>query len=138
MRCKISGGALEHLSIATGDNKDIVSKLTEAVEQLKNKNAPLMEQLSESMNINLEKDKKLYLKAVQGQDPEGKILEDKAMRRLNLRGTFTRQATAGHMGSGSTRGTEAKRAPHQRQDIKGWQRDKISWGAMRQASNTSG
>ena len=65
------GGALEHLAMASGDDKDIFSKLNEAVDQLTNTNESLTAQLSESMKIKNEMDKKLNLKAAQGQDPKG-------------------------------------------------------------------
>ena len=46
-------GALEHLALAAGSDKDIVTKLTEAVDQLTKNNAALTSQLSELMKINL-------------------------------------------------------------------------------------
>ena len=40
-RCnRLGGGALEHLAMATGANRDIVANNTEAVEQLINKIRP--------------------------------------------------------------------------------------------------
>ena len=70
-------GALEHLAMEAGGDKDIVAKLTEAVEQLTKNNAALMAQLSDSMKIKLEMAKKINIKAAKGQDPKGKILTDK-------------------------------------------------------------
>ena len=64
-----------------GVYKDIVSKLTEAMEQLTNNNASLTVQLSDYMKINIYMDNNLNLKAAQVQDPEGKILVDKANRK---------------------------------------------------------
>ena len=61
------GGALEHLSIAAVSNKYIVTKLTEAVEALTRKNAPLTTKLSNAMKINLDMDKKLNLNATKAQ-----------------------------------------------------------------------
>ena len=60
------GGALEHLAMAEGANRDIVPNLKEAVEQLKN--ASLTTQISDATKLNLEMDKKLNLNATQGQD----------------------------------------------------------------------
>ena len=60
--------------MAAGDEKDIVTKLTEAVEQLTKNNLEITSQLSDSMRIKLEVDKKLNIKAAKGQHPEGKIL----------------------------------------------------------------
>ena len=62
-------------------NKDIVAKLIEAVEQLTIKNAYLTTKLSNAMKLNLEMAKKLNLEATQAQDPEAKILMDKAKRK---------------------------------------------------------
>ena len=62
-------------------NRDIVTKLTEAVGQLTKKNVSLTTQLRDFMKLNLEMDKKFNLKATQGQDPEVKILAEKANRK---------------------------------------------------------
>ena len=64
-----------------GVYKYIVSKLTEAMEQLTNNNASLTVQLSDYMKINIYMDNNLNLKAAQVQDPEVKILVDKAKRK---------------------------------------------------------
>ena len=47
------GGALEHISMAAGSDRGIVTNLTEVVEQLTKNNAPLMKQLSNNMKLNL-------------------------------------------------------------------------------------
>ena len=75
------GGGIEYLAMEEGENKDIVAKLIYAVEQLTKNNAALTAQLSDSMKINLEMDRKLNIKAAQGKDPKGKILEYKAKRK---------------------------------------------------------
>ena len=67
--------------MAARSDKDIVTKLTEAVEQLTKNNASLMIQISDAMKLKLEMAKKLNIKAAQGQDPEVKLLEDKAKRK---------------------------------------------------------
>ena len=72
--------------MAAGNDKCIVAKLTEAVEQLTKKNAALTAELSDSMKINIDIAKKLNLKDAQRQDPEGKILEDKG----NIKDDFER------------------------------------------------
>ena len=57
------GGALEHLSVASGSDREIFTKLTEAVEKLTKNNASLTTRLRDTMNLNLEMYKKLNLKA---------------------------------------------------------------------------
>ena len=47
----IRGGALEHLAMAAGDEKDIVTKLTDVMEQLTKNNAPLTTKLSDDMKL---------------------------------------------------------------------------------------
>ena len=66
--------ALEHIAMAARSDKEIFTKLTEAVEQLTKNNLEITSQLSDSMRIKLEVDKKLNIKAAKGQHPEGKIL----------------------------------------------------------------
>ena len=74
-------GALKHLVMAAGTNRYIVTKLTEAVYQLTKSNTSLMTKLRDDMRLNLDMDKKLDIKATQVQDPEVKILSDKAKRK---------------------------------------------------------
>ena len=76
------GGALEHLVLAAEDNKDVVTKLTEAHEALTRKNASLKMQLSDAMKINLEMAKKLNFKVTQ--NPEDKKLVDKAKNKASF------------------------------------------------------
>ena len=46
------GGVLEHLSMTAGSDKDIVTKLTETMEQLTKNNASLTMQISDATNLN--------------------------------------------------------------------------------------
>ena len=70
--------------MATGAYKDIFPKLTEVVDQLKNNNASLTAQLSDSMKINLGVDKKLNIQSAQGKDPKGNMLENKSNRKATF------------------------------------------------------
>ena len=65
-------GALEHLAIAAGANKDIVPNMTEEVEQQIINNASLTTQLSNTMKLSRQMAKKLNLMDTQAQDPEKK------------------------------------------------------------------
>ena len=80
------GGSLDPIAMAFGADKDIVTKLTEAVEQLKKHNASLTTQIIDAININLEIAKNLILKATKGKYHEVKILADKA----NINAAFER------------------------------------------------
>ena len=71
------GGAL---AMAAVPDKDIVTNLTEAVDTLTRKNAYLTTQLSDATEINLDMPKKLNLKSTQSQEPEDKILAEKARK----------------------------------------------------------
>ena len=124
-------GLLEHLSMAEVANKNIVTKLTEAVETLTRNNTSLTKKLSDAMKINLEMAKNLNLKATQAQEPEDKRLKEIARKMPFLKGTWTWTATAGCTGSELPRGTTAKHACHQRQATKGRQVEKISWEEVR-------
>ena len=64
------GGKLQDLYMTEGANKDIVAKLTEAVEQLTKKFFSLTAQLSDYMKIKLWMAKKLNIKAAKGQDTQ--------------------------------------------------------------------
>ena len=61
------GGAIKHLSMAAVDDKEIFTKLTEAVKELTRKNLYLTTQLRYTMKINLEIAKNINLKATQSQ-----------------------------------------------------------------------
>ena len=71
------GEAINHIAMTAVADKDIVTKLTEAVEVLTRNNASLTTQLSNAMTINLDMAKKLNLEATQAQKPEDKRLVDK-------------------------------------------------------------
>ena len=62
------GGALDNLALEVDFNKDVVTKLTEAVEALTRNNSSHTTQLSDAMKINLEMAKKLNLKATQNSE----------------------------------------------------------------------
>ena len=70
--------------MAAGSDKDIVTKLREALEQLTKKNASIKTQLSDAMKLNLEMCKKLNLKFTQGQYHEVKILVDNAKKKASF------------------------------------------------------
>ena len=74
-------GSINHLAMAEVSDKDIVANLTEAVETITINNASLTTQLSNTMKINLDMDKKLNLKGTQIQEPEEKILNDIARKK---------------------------------------------------------
>ena len=73
------GRVLKRLTLAAETDKDIVAKLTEAVEAMTCNNVSLTTQLRNAMKINLEMAKKLNLKAIQ--TPEDKQMVDKAKRK---------------------------------------------------------
>ena len=75
------GGALEHLYMAAVADKEIFTKLTEAVDTLTRKKSPFTTQLRNAMNINLEKAKKLILKATQAQKSEDKRLKEISIKK---------------------------------------------------------
>ena len=75
------GGALEHLAMAEGSDRYIVTNLTEAVDKLTKNNPSLTTQLIDAMKLNLEMSKKINLKSTQGQDPKVKLLACKAKRK---------------------------------------------------------
>ena len=54
------GGALDHLTLEADTNKDIVIKLTEAIEALTRNNASLTTQFSDALNTNLDKQSLLW------------------------------------------------------------------------------
>ena len=70
-----------HLTMAAGPENDILTKPTEALEQLTINNASLTTQLSDTMKLNLEMAKTLNLKATQVQYPEDKRLKETARRK---------------------------------------------------------
>ena len=72
------GRVLKRLTLAAETDKDIVAKLTEAVEAMTCNNVSLTTQLRNAMKINLEMAKKLNLKATK--NPEYKKMADKANR----------------------------------------------------------
>ena len=74
------GGALEHLAMEAVAEKDIVTKLTEAVKTLTRNNASLTTQLRDAMKTNLDMAKTVNFKAAQAQEPEDKRLTEKARR----------------------------------------------------------
>ena len=74
-------GSINHLAMAAVSDKDIVANLTEAVETITINNSSLTTQLSNTMKINLDMDKKLNLKGTQIQEPEEKILNDIARKK---------------------------------------------------------
>ena len=57
------GGSLKHIAMVVGANRDIFTKLTEAVDQLAKNNASLTTQLSNDMKLNLDMAKKLNIKS---------------------------------------------------------------------------
>ena len=73
------GGELYHIALVPEADKGIITKLTEAVEELTRNNASLMTQLSDVTKINIKMNKKLNIKATQ--NPEDKRLADKAKRK---------------------------------------------------------
>ena len=75
-------GALEQFAMEEVNNNDIFTKLIGAVKAPTRNNATLMTQLSDVMKIKLDMDKKLNLKDTQAQEPEDKILADKARKKV--------------------------------------------------------
>ena len=73
-------GALEHLTMAVVADKDIVTKMKEAVETLTRNDASLRTQLRNAMKMNLDMVKELNLKATQAQEPEDKRLKELARK----------------------------------------------------------
>ena len=71
---------LKHLAMESGDYKDIITNLTEGVEQLPINYASLTTKLRDAMKLNLEMAKKLNLKATQAQDHEEKIFVEKVRK----------------------------------------------------------
>ena len=78
--------ALNHLAITVGADRDIVTNLVKEVEQPTKNNVPLMTQLSDVININLEMAKKINLKATQEQNPKFNILAEK----VKIKASFER------------------------------------------------
>ena len=96
---EIGGGDLSTSLLAAGAERDIVTKLKDAVEKLTKSNASLTTQLSDAMKLNLEMDKKLNLKATQGKITKSRYWRRRQIERPHLKGTWNRTATTRHTGS---------------------------------------
>ena len=83
-RCKRLEGRLSTSKYRQGEDKDIVTNLTEAVDQLKINSVSLIKQLINAMKLNLDMDRELNIKATQSQDPEYKIMAEKAKRKATF------------------------------------------------------
>ena len=124
--------------LAAGAERDIVTKLKDAVEKLTKSNASLTTQLSDAMKLNLEMDKKLNLKATQGKITKSRYWRRSQIERPPLKITWTWTATSVHTGSELPIGTTVRRAQHQRQATKGQQGGNISREEARQTNDTTG
>ena len=76
------GGALDHLDMAEVADREIITKLTEAVKSFTQNHVPLTAQLKNAINLNLEMAKELDIKPKQ--EPEEKIIIEKSKRKAEF------------------------------------------------------
>ena len=131
------GGSLDPIAMAFGADKDIVTKLTEAVETLTINNASLTTQLRGAMKINLEMAKKLNINATQAQDPEYTSLAEKASKKSVFESNLDPK---GYCCTHGFRATKRHRIQTCSTPAAGHQKTasrKIAWGEASQSNDTS-
>ena len=124
--------------MAAGANRDIVAKLTEAVEQITKNNAALTTQLSNAMKLNLDMGKKLNPKATKGQYPEVKMMADKSKRKSAFLSNLYPDGYCWTHGFRVTNNYSSQTCSTPAEDHQGTASQRISWEEVRQANDISG